>query len=237
MEGLKRGLVLEESVTEGLITPVRVTRLVLELEVVTHAQSETEFWEIVGDAGAQVDLISQVAKEEFLVSGDRVGRGDRKASFESRRELGDVLSVGVDGEFRSDFHVADHARTDVPLAITRWDIQSSIGVWRGAGRKAEVPAEGHGVGLFVCDLDFIDESNVADARDAPRFNRQVALVGEFLIDRVVEFVDHLHEHFVVPTIIKNAHYMPPLKPGAGGEMFAQTISDFTFPAGKEWITA
>jgi L-fuconate dehydratase len=54
---------------------------------------------------------------------------------------------------------------------------------------------------------------------------------------VVEFVDHLHEHFVVPTNIQNAHYMPPTEPGAGGEMFAQTIADFTFPTGKEWANA
>jgi len=31
--------------------------------------------------------------------------------------------------------------------------------------------------------------------------------------------------------------MPPIKPGAGSEMYAQTIKDFTFPTGKEWITA
>jgi L-fuconate dehydratase len=31
--------------------------------------------------------------------------------------------------------------------------------------------------------------------------------------------------------------MPPTEPGAGGEMFAQTISDFTFPTGKEWVNA
>ena len=56
-------------------------------------------------------------------------------------------------------------------------------------------------------------------------------------ERVVEFVDHLHEHFVVPTDIKNAHYMPPTKPGTGGEMYAQSIADFTFPTGKEWVNA
>jgi L-fuconate dehydratase len=31
--------------------------------------------------------------------------------------------------------------------------------------------------------------------------------------------------------------MPPLKPGAGSEMYAQSIADFTFPTGKEWINA
>lgn len=62
----------------------------------------------------------------------------------------------------------------------------------------------------------------------------VAVSGE-QPDRVVEFVDHLHEHFVVPTDIRRARYMPPSKAGAGAEMFAQSVSDFTFPTGKQWL--
>ena len=91
--------------------------------------------------------------------------------------------------------------------------------------KFGVPVCPHAGGVGLCEL--VQHLAMFDA---------VAVTGHHP-DRVVEFVDHLHEHFVVPTIIKNAHYMPPLKPGAGGEMFAQTISDFTFPTGKEWITA
>ena len=62
----------------------------------------------------------------------------------------------------------------------------------------------------------------------------VAVSGEHP-DRVVEFVDHLHEHFVVPTDIRRARYMPPSKAGACAEMFAQSVSDFTFPTGKQWL--
>jgi L-fuconate dehydratase len=47
----------------------------------------------------------------------------------------------------------------------------------------------------------------------------------------------LHEHFVVPTNVQNAYYMPPIEPGTGGEMHAQSIADFTFPHGKEWANA
>lgn len=91
--------------------------------------------------------------------------------------------------------------------------------------KFGVPVCPHAGGVGLCEL--VQHLAMFDA---------VAVTGHHP-DRVVEFVDHLHEHFVVPTIIKNAHYMPPLKPGAGGEMFAKTISDFTFPTGREWITA
>ena len=55
-------------------------------------------------------------------------------------------------------------------------------------------------------------------------------------DRVLEFVDHLHEHFVVPTDIQNARYMPPTQPGAGAEMFAQSIAEYTYPTGRAWVT-
>jgi len=64
----------------------------------------------------------------------------------------------------------------------------------------------------------------------------VAIAGENS-DRVVEFVDHLHEHFVVPTKIQRARYMAPVEPGAGAEMFKQSVADFTYPTGKEWIDA
>ena len=91
--------------------------------------------------------------------------------------------------------------------------------------KFGIPVCPHAGGVGLCEL--VQHLAMFDA---------VAVTGHHA-DRVVEFVDHLHEHFVVPTDIKNAHYMPPLKPGAGGEMYAKTISDFTFPTGKEWINA
>jgi L-fuconate dehydratase len=55
-------------------------------------------------------------------------------------------------------------------------------------------------------------------------------------DRVVEFVDHLHEHFVVPTDMHNARYMPPTQPGAGAEMFAESIAEYTYPTGHAWAS-
>lgn len=31
--------------------------------------------------------------------------------------------------------------------------------------------------------------------------------------RIVEYVDHLHDHFYDPVVIKNGAYMPPKLPG------------------------
>ena len=46
--------------------------------------------------------------------------------------------------------------------------------------------------------------------------------------RVIEYVDHLHEHFVVPTDVHDGMYWPPLAPGAGTEMLAASLAEFTF---------
>jgi L-fuconate dehydratase len=54
--------------------------------------------------------------------------------------------------------------------------------------------------------------------------------------RVVEFVDHLHEHFVIPTQIKNACYVAPLEPGAGAEINPKSLVEFEYPNGHAWIS-
>ena len=89
--------------------------------------------------------------------------------------------------------------------------------------KAGIPVCPHAGGVGLCEM----------VQHVAMFD--FVAVGGKHPDRVVEFVDHLHEHFVVPTDIRNAHYMPPLKSGAGTEMFEKSISDFTFPTGKEWV--
>lgn len=46
--------------------------------------------------------------------------------------------------------------------------------------------------------------------------------------RMIEYVDHLHEHFVVPTDIRGGSYMAPTAPGAGMEMKAESIAAYTW---------
>ena len=52
--------------------------------------------------------------------------------------------------------------------------------------------------------------------------------------RVIEFVDHLHEHFVIPTDVRGARYFPPTVPGNGMEMFTDSLDEFEFPNGPVW---
>src|SRR3984957_15445262 len=59
-------------------------------------------------------------------------------------------------------------------------------------------------------------------------------VSASLENRVTEYVDHLHEHFLDPVRIRNAHYVLPGKPGYSAEMYPQTLIDYRFPDGKVW---
>jgi L-fuconate dehydratase len=41
--------------------------------------------------------------------------------------------------------------------------------------------------------------------------------------RMIEFVDHLHEHFVTPVVVRDGHYWPPTSPGSGAEMLSSSL--------------
>lgn len=76
--------------------------------------------------------------------------------------------------------------------------------------KFGVPVCPHAGGVGLCEavqhlamFDFIAVSATCDGR-------------------LIEYVDHLHEHFIVPTDIRGGAYHPPLAPGAGMEMKAES---------------
>jgi L-fuconate dehydratase len=55
-----------------------------------------------------------------------------------------------------------------------------------------------------------------------------------LEDRVVEYVDHLHEHFLEPVVIRRGHYRVPQAPGYSIQMLPGSLADYSFPDGKVW---
>ena len=55
------------------------------------------------------------------------------------------------------------------------------------------------------------------------------------LDRVVlEFSDHLHEHFVDRLRVENARYRLPKRPGYSITMESSSVSDYSFPDGRVW---
>jgi L-fuconate dehydratase len=61
-------------------------------------------------------------------------------------------------------------------------------------------------------------------------------VSASLDDRVVEWVDHLHEHFIAPARVVDGRYVAPTAPGYSIEMLPESLDDHEFPAGRVWST-
>ncbi|SIQ76807.1 L-fuconate dehydratase [Rhizobium sp. RU20A] len=82
--------------------------------------------------------------------------------------------------------------------------------------KFNLPVWPHAGGVGLCEyvqhLSMIDYVAVSGTKDG----------------RVIEYVDHLHEHFIDPCRIENAAYMPPRLPGFSIEMKPESIAANTF---------
>ncbi|WP_394770505.1 L-fuconate dehydratase [Lacisediminihabitans sp.] len=89
-------------------------------------------------------------------------------------------------------------------------------------KKFGVPVCPHAGGVGLCEL--VQHLSIFD---------YVAVSGS-LEGRVTEFVDHLHEHFVEPCVVEDGAYVLPTQPGYSAEMFADSIDEFAFPAGRYW---
>ncbi|MFJ8579914.1 enolase C-terminal domain-like protein [Micromonospora sp. NPDC093277] len=59
-------------------------------------------------------------------------------------------------------------------------------------------------------------------------------VGTSLDGRMVEYVDHLHEHFVDPVRTRGGRYLLPTAPGYSSTMRPESIARFRFPDGPAW---
>jgi L-fuconate dehydratase len=88
--------------------------------------------------------------------------------------------------------------------------------------KHNLPVCPHAGGVGLCEL--VQHLSMFD---------YVALSGT-IRDRVIEYVDHLHEHFLTPVRIENGHYAAPTAPGFSAQMRASSISDYTYPDGSFW---
>jgi L-fuconate dehydratase len=59
-------------------------------------------------------------------------------------------------------------------------------------------------------------------------------VGASFDDRVCEYVDHLHEHFIDPARVERGRYLVPTAPGYSIEMRPESLAEFAFPDGPVW---
>ena len=59
-------------------------------------------------------------------------------------------------------------------------------------------------------------------------------VSTSLQDRVIEYVDHLHEHFVTPVVVRRGKYFLPEAPGYSIEILPESLIKYAFPNGETW---
>ncbi|GAA1080079.1 enolase C-terminal domain-like protein [Tsukamurella strandjordii] len=62
-------------------------------------------------------------------------------------------------------------------------------------------------------------------------------VSATMADRNIEYVDHLHEHFLDPVRIVDGAYAAPVKPGFSAQIFPETLERYGFPDGQAWKEA
>jgi len=54
-------------------------------------------------------------------------------------------------------------------------------------------------------------------------------------DRVIEYVDHLHEHFEDPVVVRGGRYMAPTRPGYSITIRAASRLAHRYPGGEVWL--
>jgi L-fuconate dehydratase len=88
--------------------------------------------------------------------------------------------------------------------------------------KFGVPVCPHAGGVGLCEL--VQHLSAFD---------YIGITGT-MENRVTEFVDHLHEHFVDPVVIKQARYVLPQRPGYSTEIKAESRANHLYPDGPVW---
>ena len=88
--------------------------------------------------------------------------------------------------------------------------------------KFGVPVCPHAGGVGLCE--YVQHLSVFD----------YLCVSASLENRVLEYVDHLHEHFLDPVRIVKGHYVLPRRPGYSIQVRAETLDRFAYPHGEIW---
>jgi L-fuconate dehydratase len=88
--------------------------------------------------------------------------------------------------------------------------------------KFGVPICPHAGGVGLCE--YVQHISLFD---------YIAVSGS-LENRVLEYVEHLHEHFLDPVVIRGGRYIAPSAPGYSITMRPESIRDYEYPSGQAW---
>jgi L-fuconate dehydratase len=90
--------------------------------------------------------------------------------------------------------------------------------------KFEIPVCPHAGGVGLCE--YVQHLSVFD---------YIAVSGS-LDNRVIEWVDNLHEHFRKPARVIGGRYVVPQAPGYSVEMHTESLEAYEFPRGAAWAS-
>jgi L-fuconate dehydratase len=88
--------------------------------------------------------------------------------------------------------------------------------------KFGIPVCPHAGGVGLCE--YVQHLSMFD----------FVCVSGSLENRIIEYVDHLHEHFLDPVVIRDGRYMPPSAPGYSITMRPESLRDYAYPRGAAW---
>jgi L-fuconate dehydratase len=88
--------------------------------------------------------------------------------------------------------------------------------------KFGIPVCPHAGGVGLCE--YVQHLSIFD----------YICVSGSLQGRIIEYVDHLSEHFINPAQVRNGRYIPPLRPGYGVELKPEVLKMYVFPEGPAW---
>ena len=88
--------------------------------------------------------------------------------------------------------------------------------------KFDVPVCPHAGGVGLCE--YVQHLSMID---------YIAISGS-LENRIIEYVDHLHEHFFDPVVIRDGNYMVPSMPGYSIEIKPASLKKYDYPNGEVW---
>ncbi len=90
--------------------------------------------------------------------------------------------------------------------------------------EAGVPVCPHAGGVGLCEL--VQHLSIID----------YACISGSLEGRMIEYVDHLHEHFLDPVVIKAGTYQVPTRPGYSAQIRPESLERYRYPDGAEWLS-
>ena len=88
--------------------------------------------------------------------------------------------------------------------------------------KFKIPVWPHAGGVGLCE--YVQHLSMID----------FVCISGTMENRAIEYVDHLHEHFLDPCVVEKGRYLAPLAPGYSIAIKSKSLEDYAFPDGVAW---